>query len=520
MGISPLRAPPVACGQMRVAGRRSAAAESVGRSALDLSTHSADEPEAGKPSVRGTNAMRAFASAVVVAVFLSGLVSGCRRASSDDGLAKQSSRPAATDADEAKGDEENGEEVAGSDHFKVPGDPTTLWMPGQPHNVFIGRAPDNVRAKPAPTSPSDAESEHVSASGDERRQGGVLVREAERMQPGYTLLVVHRAAKAVLIDAEGAVVRVWSDPGAQMWDGAELLPGGDLVVVGAETTSGDVKGVTDESRYCARFDWDGDLLWRKNNHAHHDIAAGSGERLLTLTYELRIEPAVHESVELRDDAVTVLSAEGEPIDSMTLYGPIAAKPEMFPLLPVEPSTVGGRTWVNLFQTSSVAAAHVAGLAADDPMYASTAVVVTFRHQNRVAIFDLERRELLWAWGQNELDGPNDAQVLANGHVLVFDDGVNREASRVLEIDPAANKIVWTYQSDPPSSFHTTIKGSAQRLANGNTLITDSDSGEIFEIDAGGEIVWRYLGTDRSRGKRAPIATARRYDPALVDPLLD
>jgi hypothetical protein len=46
---------------------------------------------------------------------------------------------------------------------------------------------------------------------------------------------------------------------------------------------------------------------------------------------------------------------------------------------------------------------------------------------------------------------------------------------------------------------------AQRLPNGNTLVVDSDGGEIMEVSQGRQVVWSYLTGQF-------ITTARRYAP--------
>ena len=94
-----------------------------------------------------------------------------------------------------------------------------------------------------------------------------------------------------------------------------------------------------------------------------------------------------------------------------------------------------------------------------------------------------------------------------GNLLVFDNGgpsgygppsstalngtgiYARATSRVLEIDPVSLKLVWSYTS--PTFFATNISG-AQRLPNGNTLITEGPSGRVFEVTQGGMIVWEYV----------------------------
>ena len=52
---------------------------------------------------------------------------------------------------------------------------------------------------------------------------------------------------------------------------------------------------------------------------------------------------------------------------------------------------------------------------------------------------------------------HDPQVLPNGNVLVFDNGLLRRDwplvfSRVLEIDRGTSTAVWNYRDTPPQSF--------------------------------------------------------------------
>jgi outer membrane protein assembly factor BamB len=49
--------------------------------------------------------------------------------------------------------------------------------------------------------------------------------------------------------------------------------------------------------------------------------------------------------------------------------------------------------------------------------------------------------------------------------------------------------VWTYSA--PGSFSATYISGAERLANGNTLISSGPQGRLFEVTSTGEIVWEY-----------------------------
>ena len=105
-----------------------------------------------------------------------------------------------------------------------------------------------------------------------------------------------------------------------------------------------------------------------------------------------------------------------------------------------------------------------------------------------------------------------------GNILVFDNGgwagygapnpgsptgiknALRDYSRVLAFDPVTLKIVWQYTPHEAGLVHPTDSNrfyspfisSAQRLPNGNTLITEGGGGRIIEVTADHELVWEYI----------------------------
>ena len=129
----------------------------------------------------------------------------------------------------------------------------------------------------------------------------------------------------------------------------------------------------------------------------------------------------------------------------------------------------------------------------------------------------ELRALGWIIGQHH------AHMIprglpGEGNIMIFDNGgwagygspnpasvngekyATRDYSRVLEIDPVTLKIVW--QLTPKemgrvfpvdySRFYSPFVSSAQRLPNGNTLITAGATGSIIEVTAQHEVVWEYI----------------------------
>ena len=65
---------------------------------------------------------------------------------------------------------------------------------------------------------------------------------------------------------------------------------------------------------------------------------------------------------------------------------------------------------------------------------------------------------------------------------------------------------------PKDDFFSKSRGSVQRLPNGNTLITESDKGYVFEVTPKKEIVWRFANPDIEDGIRQAIWRMTRFVP--------
>ncbi len=106
-----------------------------------------------------------------------------------------------------------------------------------------------------------------------------------------------------------------------------------------------------------------------------------------------------------------------------------------------------------------------------------------------------------------------------GNILIFDNGgwagygapcrmskdgskVDiRDHSRILEINPVTLELVWEFSGSDfgegmmpltaKAKFYSQLISSAQRLPNGNTLITEGSAGRLFEVTPEKEVVWEY-----------------------------
>ena len=150
-------------------------------------------------------------------------------------------------------------------------------------------------------------------------------------------------------------------------------------------------------------------------------------------------------------------------------------------------------------------------------------LISLRNVNVIAIISKDTREIVWSWKTGGSVGQHTTRMLENGNILFFENGgqTRNNYSRVIELNPVDKRIVWIYKGDPLKTFYSETEGSAQRLPNGNTLITESAKGRAFEITPKREIVWEWYNPDiNEKGQRKTIHRMTRYSKEKIDILLE
>ena len=132
----------------------------------------------------------------------------------------------------------------------------------------------------------------------------------------------------------------------------------------------------------------------------------------------------------------------------------------------------------------------------------SAVIIISRTTGEV-LWHLDSRVVAQQHCASELPAPASSpdQADGNGNILIFDNGTFRHHesstySRVIEVDRSTKQITWQYRdASQPMSFFTPFMGGAQRLPNGNTLITEAVFGRIFEVTPQGRICFEYVNPE-------------------------
>lgn len=330
---------------------------------------------------------------------------------------------------------------------------------------------------------------------------GVTVHDPERAYPGINLYNSLPRTSATLTDMDGRTLHTWSADTGSEWGHVEILAGGDLLVF------------SEGPHRLIRLDWDSTVLWKRALWAHHDADIGEDGDLYVLeAYRKEIS---HRSlrIPIQSDYLTVLSPGGKVLKVISFLDVLRDKIDLDHLADFVESGGARREPVDLVHVNTLSIIRDTR----GRYFEKGNVLFAARSLDLIGVLDVEAERLVWSWGKGQLDGPHQPTLLDDGHILIFDNGAHRSYSRIVELDPVTERIVWEYKADPPEAFYTKTMGGIEALPNGNVLITESERGRAFEITRDGDIVWEFHNPDidESKRQRAAIFRMTRIDPALL-----
>jgi len=333
---------------------------------------------------------------------------------------------------------------------------------------------------------------------------GLVKHEPESCWYSYTLFAPDHGQSAYLIDMEGKVVHEWRLPGVHF---AELLSNGNLLY--------DTRFAREYPRGIQECDWEGREAWFYECRIHHDAQRLENGNTIMLNHENIYNPAVYRGVCTKNTVALEVTPEKEIV---WLWHSDRHIQELEDLLGID----FPREEMDWTHTNTVQVLPENESGRRDNRFREGNVLISHRNLDTIAVIDRESHRIVWAWGPGELDYQHTANMLPNGHVLLFDNGPLRDHSRVLEVDPLSGGIVWEFKDDPPQEMHAKYLSGQQRLPNGNTFICagGTEDGRLLEVTPEGEVVWDYRNplADRAKGRRM-IYRAYRYPAEQIEPML-
>ncbi len=331
---------------------------------------------------------------------------------------------------------------------------------------------------------------------------GVTRFEPSITQPGLNLYNSGHGPEALLIDLQGKVLHRWSYPIERIWPDAAgphqssywrrvaWLPGGDILAI--------FEGIG-----LIRLDRESRLKWAFRGPVHHQAAVQPNGDVVTLTRRSRLVPAIDPEKTILDDHVALLSPEGRLISEISLLDAFERSPYRDLLEGIK--RLGGG---DIFHTNSI---EILDGTQEPrlPWARSGNLLLSILFLDTICVLDPGTQSIVWALrgnGSLAFSGQHDPRVLPGGRILLFDNWGRSGKSKVIEFDPLTRRVAWRYPVDPGADFYTATCGVAQRLNNGNTLITESEKGRSFEVTADGDLAWEFYSPHRAGENRELIAT--------------
>ncbi len=326
---------------------------------------------------------------------------------------------------------------------------------------------------------------------------GIIQYDQKQSFDGINIYSSRNLSEAYLMDMSGNVIHTWSAKinDNDSWHHIELCKNGDLLVI--------VK-----DKMLIRLDWNSNIKWVKKMRFHHDIAIVENEDIYVLARKEEVVFYYGVPIPILNDYIIVLSSDGKIKKEVSIYkmlkdeNPFHGKfsktyyniiyPQRL-ICDIKEMIKTGRFLfkhdgaADIFHTNTIEI-----LNKDiDGICQKGDILVSIRELDLIGILNIEQEKIVWKWGPGNLSKQHHPTILESNNILLFDNGRNKKRSRIIEINPHSNKIVWEYKRDLPEIFYSSSRGSSQRFSNGNTLITESNSGHVFEITKNGKIVWEF-----------------------------
>jgi hypothetical protein len=329
----------------------------------------------------------------------------------------------------------------------------------------------------------------------------VTIYDKEKAYNGLNLYCSGHAPEAILIDMKGKERHRWryditrirgkkcDSPKCLYWRRVHLMENGDLLAIF-------------EGHLLIKIDKNSHLLWSYWGGAHHDLFILPEGSIYVLTRKAVIDPKYNRTEPVLKDFIVILSPGGKEIRRVSILKCLENSKYTHVLKRMPGSG-------DILHTNTIEVLNGKDkLARFSPAFKKGNVLISILYLDLIAVVDMEKESVVWA-----MDGmwkrQHQPTVLDNGRMLIVDNQfpVNgtRVVSRVLEFDPITRDIYWEYRGTPGTPFYTGDCGSCQRLPNGNTLISETASGRVFEVTPDKTVVWEFYNPHRAGDNNELIA---------------
>lgn len=332
---------------------------------------------------------------------------------------------------------------------------------------------------------------------------------------------------AWLMDRQGNIRHVWSIGPELIWSDLKNIEGfsraENIYSVGAHPFANGDLLVTYQGRNTypygvgmARFDKDSNLLWKKENFAHHWFSVDSEGLIYVPAFQavntpyslgdsnLRIDC---QGGKLQEDIILVLDPDGNELERVSLLDAIAASDYAGIVFQAVHSDRGlPLTYPECDPThlNDVRLISSADASTSDHLEAGD-LLVSLRSNNAILVLDGTTREVKWASvGRTTLQ--HSPRYMGDNTVLVFDNLGGSEltgGTRLVRIDMDTNEtqVVFPQAADEQADV-LSVNGGYIALSEDRqrALMSLTRQGRTLEIDlATGRLLWEFRNVHDIRG---------------------
>lgn len=300
------------------------------------------------------------------------------------------------------------------------------------------------------------------------------VNDVEQIQPGITLFGITREA-VTAFDSDGNM-KLYMPGGGDI---EQLINGDFLSISGGHILRTNIDGDT--------------IFYSTQDGLHHEVDFLPNGNYLALGRENRYVPTPGDegdSLLWEGDVIVEVNTDGDTLWSWNAHDYFSY--EDYEQAEIDDAADGGiHDWTH---------ANAVHFTPD-----MSAVYISVRHLSRITLIDYESKDVIWNMGKEFPSGEvtfghdlnfsyqHDPEWQPNGNILLFDNHNlgPEDSSRALEVsidfdrDPIA-EIEWESWGTP----YARAMGDADRLPNGNTLVTLGIEGVIYEANDQAEEIWR------------------------------
>lgn len=289
----------------------------------------------------------------------------------------------------------------------------------------------------------------------------------------------------------------------------------------------------------AKLDRCGQVVWTLKHQTHHsvELAEGGGfwvpgQQVVT-EYPEGITPFPPFQLPLTESLILKVSEDGEIVKRISVpqlfydnqLEALLSSSAIYFEESVEP---GSHEIVHINKVDELSSE----LAADFPQFSAGDLLLSMRNLNLLMVIDPETTRVKW-WHIGPWKRQHDPEFSPNGKILVFNNntyvvmafgktGEDRRLKRtnpgtprlsnIIEFDPGSNesRVLYGHGGEPGQEMLSVIRGKVEWTRGGGALITESDGGRAFEIDAAGNIIWQFINR-YDEDEVAELTEARLYD---------